>query len=77
MISNPRPSLQLETYNKWVPKYVKHKYIVHMNVHLTLWGIVCETLKIKMKQKSTKRQAGDNLMKLHKNFYSPNVNEIE
>ena len=47
-----------------------------MNIPSTSCEIIRDTLKIKMRQKSTKRWAEDNLMKLHyKNFYSPNANE--
>ena len=53
------------------------KYIVYVNILSTLSGTVCDTLKMKMRQKSTKRQAEDNLTKLYKNFYSPDANEIE
>ena len=78
MMFNPEKSKLLETHLRQVPKYVKHKYIVHMNILFTHRKIVCETLKIEMRQKSTKRQAKDNLMKLHnQKFYTPNMNEIK
>ena len=69
-ISLSGPSPQLKSYTRLVPKYIKHKYVVQINILLTPCGIVCDTLKIKMKG-NPQRQAEDNLTKLYnENFYS-------